>query len=107
MAPTVEGDFEALDALRPILEPVLQGEMAGQFLPWMEANHQAWHAGEKETSLEIYGAPFDQKTRKYQAVTLDELRRKFATVAGNKELSGLLGETECLPFLEAGAESGG
>ncbi len=97
--PSVEGDFESLATLRPTLLPILQQEMATRFLPWMEANHRAFHAGEKETSLQMNGQLFQQKTFKYQAVTLDELRRKFVTVAGEPALTAILEETGCLPFL--------
>ena len=97
--PSVEGDFEALDALKPTLLPILKQEMATRFLPWMEANQRAFHGGESETSLQMNGQLFQQKTFKYQAVTLDELRRKFAAAAGNAELEGLLEETGCLSFL--------
>jgi glutathione S-transferase len=98
--PSVEGDFEPLETLKPTLTPILEQEMARRFLPWMEANHRAFSAGEKQTSLQMNGQLFQQKTFKYQAVTLDELRRKFATASGNAELSGLLDETGCLPFLK-------
>jgi hypothetical protein len=66
----------------------------------MEANHRAWHAGDKETSLTMNGSLFQQKTFKYQAITLDELRSRYATVSGNETLSNLLEETGCLPYLE-------
>lgn len=101
LTPAVEGDFESLETLKPTLLPVLTQEMATRFLPWMEANHQAWHCGDKETSLTMNGSLFQQKTFKYQANTLDELRRKFSTVADNKALTELLEETNCLPFLVA------
>jgi len=47
------------------------------------------------------GAPFRQKTFKYQVATLDELRRKLATVADNAPLTAVLERTGCLPFLQA------
>ncbi len=97
--PSVEGEFETLDALKPTLTPILQKEMATRFLPWMEANHRAFHAGEKETSLQMNGQLFQQKTFKYQASTLDMLRIKFAQVAEEPVLKELLEETGCLPFL--------
>ena len=97
--PSVEGDFETLEALKLTLTPILKQEMATRFLPWMQANHRAFHAGEKDTGLQMNGQLFQQKTFKYQAVTLDELRRKYATVSSNAELDGLMEETGCLPFL--------
>jgi glutathione S-transferase len=99
LAPSAEGPFETLEALKPTLLPILRQEMATRFLPWMQANHAAFLAGQKETRLTMNGQTFQQKTFKYQANTLDELRRKFATVADTPGLAGLLEETGCLPFL--------
>ncbi|MEL6371045.1 MAG: glutathione S-transferase family protein [Pseudomonadota bacterium] len=101
-SPSVDGDFETLETLVPTLKPILEKEMATRFLPWMEANHHAFHEGQKETSLTMNGQLFKQKTFKYQAVTLDELRRKLATVSSNTTLTELLDETGCLPFLKSG-----
>jgi hypothetical protein len=64
----------------------------------MDANHSAWRNGETETGLTMCGAPFRQKTFKYQASTFDELRRKFSTVADDPLLVALLRETDCLQF---------
>ena len=99
LSPAVEGDFESIETLKPTLEPILEREMATRFLPWMEANHRAWHAGDKETSLTMNGSLFQQKTFKYQALTLDELRSKFATVSDDEILADLLEESGCLAYL--------
>lgn len=103
LKPAVEGDFEPLETLKPTLIPILTQEMATRFLPWMEANHRAFASGEKETRLQMNGQLFQQKTFKYQAVTLDELRRKFSMVSGNTELTALLEATGCLAVLAARA----
>jgi glutathione S-transferase len=99
-SPSVEGDFESLEALKPTLAPILQQEMATRFLPWMEANHRAFHAGEKETKLQMNGRLFQQKTFKYQANTLEDLRRRFQNAAEEPVLKDFLEETGCLPYLE-------
>lgn len=99
--PAIEGEFETLEALKPTFVPILKQEMAARFLPWMEANHRAFHAGEKETSLQMNGQLFQQRTFKYQANTLDELRRKFLTVTDEPVLTAILEETGCLPFLKS------
>jgi len=99
LAPTAEGPFESLDALKPTLTPILKQEMGTRFLPWMQANHEAFHSGKLETSLTMNGQLFQQRTFKYQANTLEELRRKFRTAADEPRLVGLLGDTGCLPFL--------
>lgn len=100
LAPSVEGELESLDSLLPTLEPILSSEVAERFLPWMAANHAAFNAGEKETSLTMKGAPFRQKTFKYQVATLDELRRKLTSVGENEQLIALLERTGCLPYLK-------
>jgi glutathione S-transferase len=102
LTPKAEGPFETLETLQSTLMPILKQEMATRFLPWMLANHQAFHAGQKETRLTMNGQVFQQKTFKYQANTLDELRRKFQTVANEPALTSLLGSTGCLSFLRPG-----
>jgi len=99
-SPTVEGDFESFDTLQSTLRPILKQEVAARFFPWMVANHQAWHSGEKETSLTMCGEQFKQKTFKYQANTLDVLRKKYETVSDNTLLKSFLKETDCLEFLD-------
>lgn len=99
LAPSVEGGFETLTTLQPTLMPILAQEMGTRFLPWMQANHAAFATGQKETRLTMNGQVFQQKTFKYQANTLDELRRKFGAVADDPVLVGLLDATGCLPFL--------
>lgn len=101
LTPKVEGDFETLEMLEPTMRPILAQEMASRFLPWMEANHKAWHAGEKQTSLTMNDTLFQQKTFKYQAGTLNELRRKFSAVSGYDPITALLEDTGCHSFLRA------
>ncbi len=96
-----DGDFDALEDLAPTLRPILSQEVAARFLRRMKANHHAFHAGETRTKLQMNGTQSQQKTLKYQANTFDELRRKFATVADHTVVGVLLGDTECLTFLEA------
>jgi hypothetical protein len=67
----------------------------------MEANRAAFYAEEKITRLTMNGAVFQQKTFKYQAKTLEELRDKYSTVAEVPALAALLDQTGCAPFLKA------
>ncbi|MEO0342191.1 MAG: glutathione S-transferase family protein [Pseudomonadota bacterium] len=99
--PAIEGGFEPVASLRPTLDPLLSSDFARRFLPWMDANHNSFEAGSDQTKLIMNGSKFTQKTFKYQAKTLDELRRKYQSVAANTELKTWLKETGCLPFLSA------
>jgi len=98
-SPSIEGDFASLTQLLPTLEPILSGDIATRFLPWMVANEAAWNAREKETTLTMNGQLFRQKTFKYQAVTLAELRRKYLSIVEHQPLNDVLGRTGCLQFL--------
>lgn len=100
MSPKVEGEFESFDTLEKTIKPILAKEFTTRFLPWMEANHKAFNAGEDQTKLQMNGSLFQQKTFKYQAGTLEELWRKFATVADNQQLVSILDETGVLPFIQ-------
>jgi glutathione S-transferase len=99
LAPTADGPFECLETLLPTLAPILKQEVGMRFMPWMQANHEAFLSGRAETRLTMNGQLFQQKTFKYQANTLEELRRKFRTVAGESKLVNLLDDTGCLPYL--------
>lgn len=98
LSPSIEGELETLDTLEPTLAPIIEQEVAGRFLPWMKANHQAFEAGDSETKLSINGEVFEQKTFKFQAKTLDELGRKYQSVANNHTLNELLQSTGCYEF---------
>ncbi len=98
-APAVESDFETLEALWPTLLPILRDEVGDRFLKWSVANDKAWKAGEPETSLEMNGASYRQKTFKYHSFSLGELKGKFAPVKEIATLASLLEEANCLdPF---------
>ena len=90
-----------MEQLLPTLEPILSGDIATRFLPWMVANEAAWNAGEKETTLTMNGQLFRQKTFKYQAVTLAELRRKYLSVAEHQPLNDVLTRTGCLEAIRS------
>jgi len=97
-SPSLEGPFESINALAPTLCPLLEEQVAGRFLPWTEANAKALEAGEKETALEFDGQPYVQKTFKYHAWSLGELRGKFEALSGDSELRDLLARTGCAPY---------
>jgi len=98
-APAAAGEFEPLEALMPTLAPLLEEQVAGRFLPWTVANAEALERGDPETRLAFDGRPYVQKTFKYHAWSLGELKRKLAPVAGDPLLREVLGKTGCAAYL--------
>jgi len=97
--PGDEGEFESLHTLMPTLGPLLEEQVARRFLPWTVANAQALEAGQAETGLEFDGVPYRQKTFKYHAWSLGELKKKLEPVAGDPELIEVLEKTGCARYL--------
>jgi len=98
-SPAAAGEFEPLEALMPTLAPLLEEQVAGRFLPWTAANAQALERGHPETRLEFDGRPYVQKTFKYHAWSLGQLKQKLAPVAGDPALREILEKTGCAVYL--------
>ena len=98
--PVAEGEFEPLDALLPTLSPLLEEQIAGRFLPWSVANAKAYAAAEPQTCLEFDGELYEQKTFKYHAWSLGQLREKLERVASDPALRSVLEETGCAAYLD-------
>jgi len=99
VSPAAAGEFEPLEALMPTLAPLLEEQVAGRFLPWTAANAQALERGHPETRLEFDGRPYVQKTFKYHAWSLGQLKQKLAPVAGDPALREILEKTGCAVYL--------
>jgi len=97
--PKGEGDFEALDALLPTLEPLLEQEVGRLFLPWSDANAAALAAGQDEFSVELDGRTWTQAPQKYHARSLAVLRARYAEVADKSALDPILERTGCRQWL--------
>ena len=104
-APVAEGPFESLAALRPSLAPLLEQQVGRLFLAWSDANARAIESGAESFEVALAGEVWEQKPQKYHARSLAELRRKYAAVAGHRELDDLLRATGCLDWLRAGSRS--
>jgi glutathione S-transferase len=100
MDPTLEGDFEALDSLLPTLLPLLEEQVAGRFLAWSVANAEALAAGEALTRLDFDGQLYEQKTFKYHAWSLDNLKAKLAAVSEDPALREVLEKSGCWELLQ-------
>lgn len=96
--PDVEGAFVPLSAMREDLTSLLRSEIAGAYLPWMDANARAVADDDNSFGIEIGGAAFEQRPQRYAAKALAELQRKRAS-ANDETLSALLSETGCDAFL--------
>ncbi len=99
--PKGEGDFEGWQTLGATLEPLLQAEVAGVFLPWSAANARALAAGEAEFSVALEGATFAQSTQKYHAKSLRALVQRYRAAGGRERLDPILHKTGCLTWLQA------
>lgn len=105
-----DGTWETWEALRPTLEPLL-GSHVRAFLRWSAANSVAMASGSKELSVDLgdgYGVWWQTLAgpQKYQAKSLEALRRKYAA-ARSAELDEVLERCGCRAALvgEAPAQS--
>jgi len=98
-SPSAHGGFEGLASLMPTLRALLEEQVAGRFLPWTVANAHALEAGEKETALEFEGKPYVQRTFKYHAWSLAQLKEKLERVSDDPVLRDVLADTGCAPYL--------
>ena len=99
------GRFEEWAALAPTLEPLLSLQVA-RFLTWSEANAEAIAAGQEELSVDLGGQQWTQSIggpQRYHAKSLKEIRRKYAEVASDAELAGVLERCGCLGVLSSSA----
>ncbi len=97
--PKAEGDFEALGALLPTLEPLLEQEVGRLFLPWSDANAVALAAGQDEFSVELNRRTWTQPPQKYHAKSLRALRARYAELADKSAVDPILERTGCLQWL--------
>lgn len=98
----VEGDWHTPEAsVTPWVEALLR--LAGEFyLPFLEANAQAYAEGRERLELDALGGTYVLQPFKFQVKCLERLRRLFAELsADNLDLiRPVLSHTGCLPYLE-------
>jgi glutathione S-transferase len=92
--PSIEGDFETLASLSPTLKPILSGQVARYYLPWMAANAQGAREG-AAVAVTLDGVEFTQNAQKYAAKAFTDVRRRRGALSGNADLAALLEETGC------------
>jgi glutathione S-transferase len=90
--PQAEGEFVSLAHVREDVAELLQVEIAGAYLLWMDANARAVADDADGVSVDIGGSMFVQKPQRYAAKAFSELKRKRALVE-DEALAALLAST--------------
>jgi glutathione S-transferase len=99
----IEGEWDAPDApLSPIVASMLQ-QVGLIYLPFLQANAEAFAAGEETFSITAMGLPYSQGVFKYQVKCLADLRARYAALdsAARAVVGPLLAEAGCLALLTA------
>lgn len=96
----VEGPFDSLAALTPTLAPLLSEEVAGCYLPWMEANAAAAANG-GDVGVDLPGGHFTQAPQKYAVRAFRDIRARHAQVASAPGLDDILAKTGCSRWFTA------
>jgi glutathione S-transferase len=97
--PKADGDFESWSTLAPTLEPFLEQQVAGMFLPWSVANAAAIESGAEEFTVELASGSWTQKPQKYHARSLATLRERYRALPDRSELDPVLARTGCLRWV--------
>jgi glutathione S-transferase len=101
--PREQGELEPWSALAATLEPLLEREVAGRFLPWSDANARAVATDAPELRVVLDGETFVQAPQKYAARSLAALRARYAALGEVRDLDAVLERTGCLRWLCADA----
>jgi glutathione S-transferase len=98
--PKLEGDFVGWSDVHKTIEPILEKEIGGLFLPWSKANLEALNTNKNKFSINLEGNEFSQKTQKYHGKSLLELIKKYEKIDLKESLKPILDKTGCLIYLE-------
>lgn len=102
-APKDEGAIAPLGAFVAQLSPLLRQEIAGLYLPWMQANAEAVANDQSYLEATLENLRFSQAPQRYAAKALSEIKRKYA-LTDSEPLVALMEESGCAPFLAQSAE---
>lgn len=94
--PVALGEFEGWDTLKGTLEPLIEHQVGGLFIPWTLANERAISESDEEFSVELPAGMWTQKPQKYHAKSLGMLREKFKGFKESQALLDVLEETKCI-----------
>jgi glutathione S-transferase len=85
-APAAEGDFEAIETLRPTLAPLFAEELGTGFLPWAAENLESSLAGAEAFEVAVGRETFRLTPLRSAARSFRELRRRFVSAQDIPEL---------------------
>lgn len=77
MSPTDHGPCEPWDQLRDTLLPVLNHELRDHYLPFAQANRQAFEAGDEQLTVRLAERDFVQPVQKYTVKSWQSLQAKL------------------------------
>jgi glutathione S-transferase len=93
------GEFAPFADLSATLRPLLVDQVAGLFLPWSDANARAIDAQAASFKITLRSGEWRQKSQKYHARSLQDLRQAYRLVADNELLNEVLDDTGVLKYL--------
>jgi glutathione S-transferase len=99
LEPEAAGDFESWESLAPTLRPILADFVGGLYFPWIQANAEAFEAGQEEYSVTLRSGSWTQKPQKYHVRSIAALRKRYAAESDTSALDPILDETGCLSGL--------
>ncbi len=87
LSPTDQGGCESLDTLMPTLAPILKHELELHYLPWANANTQAFNAGQDDFSITLGDTQFSfsQSTQKYSAKSFAQLQPYWQQLSAEQQ----------------------
>jgi hypothetical protein len=94
----IQGEWHGIANMRPAVSDMLRF-CASYYLPFLQANAQAYDTGNDEVSLHLAGQRYAQPTFKYQVKCYSRLKRLLANTNA-PGLREVLSDTGCLSFLE-------
>ena len=94
----IQGEWHGIANMRPAVSDMLRF-CATYYLPFLQANAQAYDTGNDEVSLHLAGQRYAQPTFKYQVKCYSRLKKLLANTNA-PGLREVLSDTGCLSFLE-------
>ena len=87
MNPTDQGETESMSTLLPTLQPILTHELEHHYLPWAQANTNAFTAEQADFSCALgsSAAPYSQPTQKYSVKSFAQLHDAWKALTAEQQ----------------------